>query len=167
MKLSSEEQDIKEDYKNYIGFWNSNIIMDKKFKGMKIDIKSLKSHLPNDYEPTESEIENLTLPYAKEDNFLFGDLIMELLDSKFHEKIEIKEKGKWDYIDYKISLIGLPFCGKNFIAEEIKKKYPHLKIYSLNNILRGYYNEYKTITEPLENNPKFKSMKPNQIEQLK
>ena len=167
LKLSSEEQDIKEDYKNYIGFWNSNIIMDKKFKGMKIDIKSLKSHLPNDYEPTESEIENLTLPYAKEDNFLFGDLIMELLDSKFHEKIEIKEKGKWDYVDYKISLIGLPFCGKNFIAEEIKKKYPHLKIYSLNNILRGYYNEYKTITEPLENNPKFKSMKPNQIEQLK
>ena len=32
LKLSSEEQDIKLDYKNYIGFWNSNIIMDKKFK---------------------------------------------------------------------------------------------------------------------------------------
>ena len=42
-----------------------------------------------------------------------------------------------------------------------------MKIYSINNILRSYYNEYKTITEPLENNPKFKSMKPNQIEQLK
>ena len=167
LKLSAEEQDIKEDYKNYIGFWNSSIIMDKKYKGMKVDIKSLRNYLPEDYEPTESEIENLTFPYIKEDNFLFGDMIFELLDNKFQEKNVIKDNGKWDYIDYKLSLIGLPFCGKNFIAEEIKKKYHNMKIYSLNNILRSYYNEYKTITEPLENNPKFKSMKPNQIEQLK
>ena len=167
LKLSPEEQDLKEDYKNYIGFWNSSIIMDKKFKGMKMDIKSLRDYLPADYEPTESEIENLTFPSSKEDNFLFGDMVLELLDNKFQEKNIIKETGKWDYIDYKISLIGLPFCGKKFIAEEIKKKYPNMKIYSVNNILRSYYNEYKTITEPLENNPKFKSMKPNQIEQLK
>ena len=167
LKLSSEEQDLKEDYKNYIGFWNSNIIMDRKYKGLKIDIKSLRNYLPSDYEPLESEIEDLTLPILREDNSLFGDLILDLLDSKFQEKNDIKEKGKWDYINYKISLIGLPFCGKNFIAEEIKKKYPNMKIYSVNNILRNYCNEYKTITEPLENNPKFKSMKPNQIELLK
>ena len=105
--------------------------------------------------------------FIKEDNLLFGDVIMELLENKYQEKNVIKEKGKWDYIDYKFALVGLPFCGKNFIAEEIKKKYPNMKIYSINNILRSYYNEYKTITEPLENNPKFKSMKPNQIEQLK
>ena len=92
---------------------------------------------------------------------------MELLDNKFQEKNVINEEGKWDYINYKFALIGLPFCGKNFIAEEIKKKYPNLKTYSVNNILRNYCNEYKTISEPLENNPKFKSMKPNQIEQLK
>ena len=165
--LNSEEQDSKEDYKNYIGFWNSNIIMERKFKGMKIDIKKLRNYLPSDYEPTESEIEDLTLPMLKEDNFLFGDLVLELLDNKFHEKNEVKEKGKWDYIGYKISLIGLPFCGKNFIAEEIKKKYPKMKIYSLSNILRNYCNEYKTITEPVSSNPKFKSMKSNQIELLK
>ena len=167
LKLSSEEQNLKEDYKNYVGFWNSNIILDKKYKGMKIDIKELRDYLPYDYEPLESEIEDLTLPMFKEDNFLYGDIILDLLDNKFLEKNVVKEKGKWDYIDYKISLIGLPFCGKNFISEEIKKKYPNMKIYSLNNIIRHYYNEYKTITEPLENNPKFKSMKPNQIEQLK
>ena len=42
-----------------------------------------------------------------------------------------------------------------------------MKIYSLNNILRNYCNEYKTITEPVSSNPKFKSMKSNQIELLK
>ena len=167
LKLNPEEQNLKEDYKNYIGFWNSNIIMDKKYKGMKIDIKKLREYLPDDYEPTESEIENLTFPLLKEDNYLFGEMILELLDNKYQEKNEVKEKGKWDYIDYKIALVGLPFCGKNFIAEEIKKKYENMKIYSINNILRSYYNEYKTIIEPLENNPKFKTMKPNQIEQLK
>ena len=167
LKLNAQGQYLKEDYKNYIGFWNSDIIMDKKFLGMKIDIKTLKEYLPSDYEPTESEIENLTLPLGKEENFLLGDLVLDLLDNKFPEKNVIKEKGKWDYIDYKLSFIGLPFCGKNFIAEEIKKKYPNMVIYSVNNILRQYVNEYKTITEPLENNPKFKSMKPNQIEQLK
>ena len=167
LKLNSQEQDLKEDYKNYVGFWNSDIIMERKFKGMKIDIKLLRSYLPQDYEPTESEIEDLSLPIFKEDNFFLGDVILELLDNKFQEKNVTHEKGKWDYIDYKLALIGLPFCGKNFIAEEIQKKYPNLKIYSITNILRSYCNEYKTITEPLENNPKFKSMKPNQIEQLK
>ena len=167
LKLTEIEQDLKEDYKNYVGFWNSDIILERRFKGMKIDIKLLKNYLPNDYEPTETEIEDLTLPIFKEDNFLFGDVIMELLDNKFQEKNVINEEGKWDYINYKFALIGLPFCGKNFIAEEIKKKYPNLKTYSVNNILRNYCNEYKTISEPLENNPKFKSMKPNQIEQLK
>ena len=167
LKLSSIEQDLKEDYKNYVGFWNSDIIFEKRFKGMKIDIKLLNNFLPPDYEPKESEIEDLTLPILKEDNFLLGDVIMELLDNKYPEKNVINEKGKWDYIDYKLALIGLPFCGKNFVAEEIKKKYPNLKIYSVNSILRSYCNEYKTITEPLENNPKFKTMKANQIEQLK
>ena len=167
LNLTSEEQDLKEDYKNFVGFFNSNIIMDKKFKGMKIDIKTLRNYLAPDYEPTEMEIEDLTLPLNKEDNYPYGDLILELLDNKFKEKNVVKEKGKWDYIKYKIALIGLPFCGKNFIGEEIRKKYPNIKTYSINNILRSYYNEYKTITEPIENNPKFKSMKPNQIEQLK
>ena len=167
LKLGPEEQNLKEDYKNYVGFWDSDVIMERKFKGMKIDIKLLRDYLPNDYEPTENEIEDLTLPFIKENNSLFGDVILELLDNKFQEKNVMKEQGKWDYIDYKLALVGLPFCGKNFIAEEIKKKYPNLKIYSINNILRNYCNEYKTITEPLENNPKFKTMKPNQIEQLK
>ena len=34
-------------------------------------------------------------------------------------------------------------------------------------LLRNYCNEYKTITEPVASNPKFKSMKSNQIELLK
>ena len=93
LKLNAQGQYLKEDYKNYIGFWNSDIIMDKKFLGMKIDIKTLKEYLPSDYEPTESEIENLTLHLGKEENFLLGDLVLDLLDNKFPEKNVIKEKS--------------------------------------------------------------------------
>ena len=169
--LNDEEINLKEDYKNYIGLWNDDKIMNLKFRGMKIDFNKINSYFPNDYEPTESDLEDLIFPMYNTDNYLYGDIILELLDNKYSNKNKnnnIKnEIGKWDYINYKIALIGLPFCGKKYIAGEICKKYPNLKIYSVQKILRDYYEQYKTITEPIENNPKFKSLKPNQIEQLK
>ena len=162
--LSEEELNVKEDYKYYIGLWNDDIIMNKEFRGMKIDFNKINKYFPDDYEPTEDDLENLIFPIYNPDNYLFGDVILELLDHKYSNKNKNKnEIGKWDYINYKIALIGLPFCGKKYIAGEICQKYPNLKIYSVHKILRKYYEQYKTIAEPIENNPKFKSLKPNQI----
>ena len=170
LKLNEEEINLKEDYKNYVGLWNDDKIMEKELKGMKIDFKNFNLFFPSDYEPTETDLEDLSFPVYNPDNYPYGDVILDLLDTKYLDKNKdnnINKAGKWDYISYKISLIGLPFCGKRYISGEICKKYPNLKIYSLQNILRHYYDQYKTITEPLENYPKFKSLKPNQVEQLK
>ena len=167
--LNDDEINLKEDYKNYIGLFNDEKIMNKEYRGMKIDIKKINPFLSTDYEPTENDIEDLTFPYYNTQNYSYGDIILELLDNKYtnnNKKIISSNVGKWDYINYKIALIGLPFCGKKFIAEEINKTYPNLKVYSLQKILRNYYEQYKTLYEPIENNPKFKSLKKNQIEQL-
>jgi len=168
--LTSEEQNSRDDYKNYVGTWNDNIIMIKEFRGMQFDQNKISDFFHPDYEPTENEIEDMILPLHNVDNYLYGDVILDLLDNKFISKnknILANDGGKWDHIKYKISLIGYPFCGKKFIAGEINKKYPKLKIYSVQKILRNYYEQYQTISEPIEKNPKFKSMKPNQIDQLK
>ena len=172
LKLSEEEINLKEDYKNLVGLWNDDKIMNKELKGMKIDYKNTNLFFQTDYEPTETDLEDLSFPVHNPENYLYGDVILDLLDNKFVDKNKnnnnnLNKGGKWDYINYKIGLIGLPFCGKKFIAGELCKKYPNLKIYSTQKILRNYYEQYKTISEPLENNPKFKSLKPNQIEQLK
>ena len=170
LKLDEEEINLKEDYKNYIGLWNDNIIMNNEFRGMKIDFKKINSIFPSEYEPTENLIQDLNFPNYNICNYLYGDTIIELLDNKYSYKNKNNTKneiGKWEHINYKISLIGLPFCGKKTIAGEICKNYPNLKIYSIQKLLRNYYEQYKIISEPLESNPKFKSLKPNQIEQMK
>ena len=167
--LTSEEQNSRDDYKNFVGTWNDDIIMIKEFRGMQFDQNKINEFFHPDYEPTENEIEDMILPLHNVDNYLYGDIILDLLDSKFISKnknITSNDGGKWDHIKYKISLIGYPFCGKKYIAGELIKKYPKLKIYSVQKILRNYHEQYKSISEPIEKNPKFKSMKPNQIEQL-
>ena len=168
--LNEEEINLKEDYKNYIGMYNDDKIMNKEFRGMKIDFKKIISIFPSDYEPTENDLENLIFPKFNIENKEYGEIILELLDNKYSPKSKgnaSNETGKWDHIGYKLALIGLPFCGKKFVAQELNKKYPNLKIYSAQKLLRNYYEQYKNISEPIENNPKFKSLKPNQIEQLK
>ena len=168
--LTEEEKNLRDDYKNFVGLFNDDKIMLKEFRGLEIDIKKLKTSLPEDYEPTENEIEDLIFPVYNPENYIYGDVILDLLDNKFMNKNKINisnEKGKWEHINYKIALIGYPFCGKKLIANELNKKYQNLKIYSVQKILRNYYDQYKEITEPIENYPKFKSLKPNQIEQIK
>ena len=168
--LTSDENNTKNDFKNYVGAWKDDIIMIKEFKTLNLNSDRIGIFFPQDYEPTEDEIDDIELPQSSVENYLYGDIILELMDSKFLSKNKDNETnigGKWDHINYKIALIGYPFCGKKFIAGEIVKKYPNLKIYSVQNILRNYYEQYKTISEPIENLPKFKSMKANQIEQLK
>ena len=176
--LSEDEKFLLKDYLYYIGFWNKEKIIDNELIGKKLDYKLvLGDKIKNlskfeEYEPTQAENEDLTLPKNNSFDFNYGDLILEIVENKYVNKKEIinnleKNVSKWNYIPYKLSLIGYPFSGKKYISEKIVKKYPNLKIYSVQKILREYVIQYKKISEPIENLPKFKSMKHNQIEQLK
>ena len=71
------------------------------------------------------------------------------------------------HIPVKICLIGHSFSGRKTQAQLICNKYPKLKYYILEKIIDDYFNEYERLHTPIENNPKLKNPKKNQIEQLK
>ena len=178
LSLTKEEIYLIQDYINYIGIWNNEKIINKELKGYKYDIKKIRKDISTDYEPTENEIEDATLPIKINDNYTLGNTLLNILDTKYtnnKENLEISKDfnkennnlSKWNYIPYKLSIIGYPLSGRKFIAENLSSRYPNLKIYSIKKILRDYYIEYKTLTEKIDDNPKYKSLKPNQITQLK
>ena len=180
LNLTKDDTYLIDDYINYIGIWSDDKIYNNELKGYKFDIKTIKADLPFEYEPTEEDIEDTTLPTKISDNYTFGNTILNLIDTKYSNNKEnellresnSKEKentnlSKWNYIPYKLSFIGYPLSGRKFIAEILKTKYPNLKIYSIKKIFRDYYIEYKNLTEDIDNNPKYKSLKPNQIAQMK
>ena len=93
-----------------------------------------------------------------------------MINEKYPEKnknVNEKNINVWEHIPIKISLIGLPLCGKKTLTKKITEKYNNIKVYLIENIIEEYEKEWNEINEPIENHPKFKSMKPNQIEQLK
>ena len=196
--------DLYTDYKNYTGFFN-DIIIPHKFRNRKYSYIELYSEFYNtnnnnnnnlnkvdikDYEPSEQEIENLSLPkYIKTENVYFNEILTKILEYKDedintlktelkndNEKIKedklkdyiIKSKGKYFYIPIKISFYGYPCSGKKTQANLFKEKYPNMKIYDPEEIFRNKINEYKELYETnIENsNPKIKNMKPAQLEQL-
>ena len=188
--LSEDEKYMIQDYINYIGIWNDEKILNNELKGYKFDIKRIKPDLPLDYEPTENESDDVTLPVKLNDNYTLGNTLLNIIDAKYSTNKEkdykdntepVKEKinsynniskennnlSKWNYIPYKLSLVGYPLSGRKYIAEKLNKNYPNLKIYSIKKILRDYYIKYKNITEKIDGNPKYKSLKPNQINQIK
>ena len=184
--LKEDEIYLIQDYINYIGIWNDEKIINNELKGYKFDIKKIKSDLPLDYEPTENEIEDITLPIKISDNYILGNTLLNIIETKYsnnkdtigkNSELIIKENNninkennnlsKWNYIPYKLSFIGYPLSGRKFIAENLIKKYPNIKIYSIKQLLRNYYLEYKNMTEKIDGNPKYKSLKPNQILQMK
>ena len=184
--LTEDEICLIQDYINYIGLWNDDKIMNNDLKGYKFELRKIRTDLPSEYEPTENELEDITLPIKISDNYTLGNTLLTCIDTKFSgnkdknidgndslkENIIIKEKenvslSKWKYIPYKISLVGYPLSGRQFIADNLLKKYPNMKVYSVKKIFRDYYIEYKNMTEQIEGNPKYKNMKPNQLTQMK
>ena len=191
-------EDLYFDYINYLGLFN-DIIIPHNFRTKKYSYIELYSEFYysnnnsnniigkldiKDYEPSEMEIENLSLPkYIKKENTYFYDILSKILEQKDerinllktelkNESIKeyiIKSKGKYFYIPIKISFIGYPCSGKKTQGNLLKEKYPNIKIYDPEEILKNKINEYKELYETdLENsNPKIKNMKPAQIEQLK
>ena len=187
LKLNDEILCLIQDYINYIGIWNDEKIINNELRGYKYDIKKIKADLPIEYEPKENEIEDITLPIKISDNYTLGNTILKAIETKYSNNkdnksndlikdninyLKDKEKeekslSKWNYIPYKLSIIGFPLSGRRFIAENLVQKYPNIKIYSIKKIFRDYYIEYKNLTEQIDENPKYKSLKPNQIIQMK
>ena len=172
--LTIDDTYLTEDYLNYCGMFDQEKILDGEKNNELFDIHIVNNNLPDDYELTQIDIDDMTIPKYYIDNCIYGDSILEILDNKYENKNnkELKEidylKSKWNYIPYKISLIGYPLSGRKTLAEKIIKKYPNIKIYSCQKLLREYYNTYLLLTEEINiDNQKYKSMKPNQIEQLK
>ena len=76
-------------------------------------------------------------------------------------------ENDFSYVPIKTCLIGHSFSGRKTQAKLLCEKYPSLKYYSLEKMLDDYFSEYERLHTPIENNPKLKNPKKNQIEQLK
>ena len=174
--LKKDELFFLKDYLYFLGFWNKSKILDSKLLGKRIEYKLLFNEKPKveEYEPTEMEQDDLTLPSKYHNNFDFGDLISEFIEHKYSQQEqmtkndkyeELNQMSKWFHIRYKISLVGKSFIFNKYIAQQINKKYPNLKIYSLHKLLNDYSSEYnKLINEPEQKATKIKSKKANQEE---
>ena len=145
----------------------------------------------NEYEPSQDEIDNLIIPQYpdyesnKKLNFIIQHIIeteMEfsnkddspnkknynnLLSMIIDDKNNIIEKGKYFYLPIKICFTGYPLSGKKVQSNLIQEKYPNIKVYNPEQILNDKISEYNSINTPIENDPHFKKLKHNQIEELK
>ena len=83
------------------------------------------------------------------------------------QKEKDNKMNDYSYIPIKICLFGHSFSGRKTQAKLLSEKYKNLKSYSINEITQFYINEYNRLHTPIEKNPKFKTMKKNQITQMK
>ncbi|MCQ2817297.1 MAG: hypothetical protein MJ252_08540, partial [archaeon] len=90
----------------------------------------------------------------------------ETLDVNFNEDEE-ELKFSFRHIPIKLCFTGHSFSGKKTQAQLISEAFPGIKIYTLKNLINEALTEYKKVYTPLEDNPKFKSMKKNQQDQLR
>ena len=177
--LTIEDKNSIEDYIYYIGEWDDKKIFNNKLRGIRFDYKYITNNINNEekiinksnnnsyfgiieYEPTALESEDLTIPNSVPDNYNLGNLMYEILSNHFNiNEINLNNNneennnlvqlnGKWDYIPYKISLIGYPLSGRKTIAKKIVEIYPNLKIYSMNKIISHYFNLYLQLADPIE-----------------
>ena len=176
IKLKKEELLFLKDYSYLIGFWNKSRIIETEIFNKKLDYKLLFYDKRNieEYEPTEMENEDLTIPNKLISNYDFGDFITEFIEHKYSQMRKLSDVNedsnqisKWFYIQYKIVLVGQSFIGNKYLSQQFNKKYPYLKIYSVHKLLQEYCLEYKNLIseqEDIEINTKAKSKKKNQQE---
>ena len=157
------------DYINYAGEWDDRFIIPNEIRGKSVEFIDIYHHLSEDFEPTKEEVEDVIIPSNPVQNYKFSDLVNTVLEYKFpiNNKGNEEDKGKWDYIPIKISMLGYPLSGKKTQAELINIKFPKIKIISVFDIIKDKVKEWNEIIEPIENHPKYKTLKPNQIEQMK
>ena len=141
-------------------------------------------------EITELKVEHreyLKIPKEYKKNLYYGEMIQTLLELKYvhfplfsnlnplGSNIPIVYDPVADYklkqsilekINVRVCLVGHKFSGKKTIAKMISELFPWLKIYNIYETLEKYFEILKKVEEPIENHPKFKTMKKPQIEQL-
>ena len=143
----------------------------------------LKKFSNNEFELTEEELNNISVPDNYVFNNFFGKIILLNYDNTTNEysntnnKLSIKnpdivnnnlnEQNKvnesdisnnnlknFDYIPIKICFLGDSFSGRKTQAKLITEKYKILKAYSINDITLFYIDEYKRLMLPKEANIK-------------
>ena len=97
------------------------------------------------------------------DEFIEGHILAEIK--------EPKDNYTFDHIPIKICFIGTPFSGRKTQSLLLKQKFPNLKIYNIESIIKNILELYIKLNTPIEEQsvPKSKMAKKNQnqIEQLK
>lgn len=95
--------------------------------------------------------------------------LLQSQDEFLEEKIleELKEQYTFDHIPIKLCFIGTKFSGRKTQSNLLHNKFPGIKIYNMEKILREYIEIYNKVSIPLEEQPRFKTIKKNQIEQAK
>ena len=206
------------DYLYFRGNWDINHFVEKELYGKQINIidilgndsfniihnannlvQNSKTSNPgmkfsnNDFELTEEELNNISIPEKIIFNNLLGEIILLNYDNAFYDcensnsklnikTFDIKEKANniqdeslnkndyinFDYIPIKICFYGHPFCGRKTQAKLINEKYNNIKIYSINDITQFYLDEYKRLNLSKEQNIKTnKSSKKNNLNENK
>ena len=153
--------------------------------GGKVQINGLKESqlrsMPNEaFEPGKADYENLKMPKDLHSNPNLGEIIeigIDIVNEAQHANTSIqgnsgnneqsKEMFTFHHIPIKACFIGHMFSGRKTQCKFISENFPNIKIYNINDLIKNALDIYERIKTPIENLPKFKSMKKNQIDQLK
>jgi hypothetical protein len=185
--VDSEDNEFL-DYLNFKGQWTNKLIPEEavntimKFNevigsanntssGLGKNIKNV-SESAQEYELKDEEIENLTIPQENVKNYIFGEILEIITDLKFsyteknQSQLQDTYKSVYSHIPLKISLIGHAFAGKKTQAKAIQDTNQNLKIYNLEELIKKNIEALERLETPIEANPKYKTLKKNQIDQL-
>ena len=164
--FTNEEKNYIEDYIYYLGIWNDEKIIKNNLRGLRLNYKYItnKNYIKEnnknyfgmiEYEPTALENEDLTLPDSIPVNYNLGNVLQEIISHHYNKPgyeinndISPSLNGKWDYIPYKISLIGYPLSGRKTLAKKITNIYPNMKIYSMRKIINYFFDLYLQLADP-------------------
>ena len=101
--LTLDDTYLTEDYLNYCGMFDQEKILDGEKNNELFDIHIVNNNLPDDYELTQIDIDDMTIPKYYIDNCIYGDSILEILDNKYENKNN-KELKEIDYLKSKKEL---------------------------------------------------------------
>jgi hypothetical protein len=181
------------DYINFKGFWKTSVIPNREREqilkitdivnqeffsmvqqGRKNSIYANYGRNKNyEYEPRDEDIENLTIPIKNVNNYLLGEIIEIITDLKNNIKNtqenfnNYKPMIDFSYIPIKVSVLGHCFSGKKTQAKMLSESNTNLKVYSIEDLIKKSIETLEKLETPIENNPKFKSLKKNQIDNKK
>ena len=172
LKKSNNDFELKEQELNNIFVPKSNVRNSLLGEMILLNFDNISNEIINNNIISNLTINNETKTISE--NKIFkkkneNENIEEKNNIKNNEDILPNNKNYYDfsYIPLKLCFIGHSFSGRKTQAKLLCEKYSNLKCYSINDITQFYLDEYKRLHLPIEKNPKFKSMKKNQITQMK